>query len=44
MQDVIEGVFQWMDPGQLLVLMHHNYYGFLAFQEILIALQSLAGL
>eukprot|EP00913_Durusdinium_trenchii_P012039 g11311.t1 len=27
-QDVIEGVFEWTEPGQLLVLTHHNYYGF----------------
>lgn len=27
-RDVIEGIFEWTTPGQLLVLKHHNYYGF----------------
>lgn len=25
---VVEGIFQWTKPGDLLALKHHNYYGF----------------
>ena len=25
---VIEGIFEWTKPEQLLALKHHNYYGF----------------
>ncbi|CAE7526940.1 unnamed protein product [Symbiodinium sp. CCMP2456] len=27
-RQVIEGIFEWTEPGQLLALKHHNYYGF----------------
>ena len=27
-RQVIEGIFEWTRPGQLLALKHHNYYGF----------------